>query len=187
MNKQERNIVIGGVLITALAAGGFSLSQGSTVSADDNYKTPTNQVIETETVETKIATEEDVSKTEEVKNEEEIETSNKEVKEIVNEEEKEDIKTDYDTYSFNKEYEKGDIVIYSGKEYKAKWWNKGTNPSDCVDWEEVVSKNSDGSINYAKGKHYLAGDVVVYEGVKYKANHWTKSTPGIDSSWSMVN
>ena len=51
MNNQEKKIIIGGVMITALVSAGFSMSQGNIAAADDDYKSPPQIIKEKEEVE----------------------------------------------------------------------------------------------------------------------------------------
>ena len=91
-----------------------------------------------------------------------------------------------DTYDASKIYLIGDVVIYNGKKYKAKWWNQGEAPDKSAAWELIVEANEDGSVNYVQGKAYNGGDIVKYNNKNYKAKWWTNSIPGSDSSWQLI-
>ena len=91
-----------------------------------------------------------------------------------------------DTYDASKIYLTGDVVIYNGKKYKAKWWNQGEAPDKSAAWELIVEANEDGSVNYVQGKAYNGGDIVKYNNKNYKAKWWTNSIPGSDSSWQLI-
>lgn len=160
MDKLEKSVVIGGLVVASMVAGGFSLSQGSLADSDDSYQSPPEEIV--------------MSEQENTSNEIEIQDENT-AEIVIN-----------DTYDINREYNKDDIIVYNGQEYKAKWYTKGEDPEQYVDWEEVVALNEDGSENYARGKHYLSGDIVVYEGNKYEAKWWTESVPGSNDSWMIT-
>ncbi|MGL4773078.1 MAG: immunoglobulin-like domain-containing protein [Clostridium sp.] len=91
-----------------------------------------------------------------------------------------------DTYDPNKVYGTGDVVIYKGVKYRAKWWIQGGEPGVNPAWEIVVTQNPDGSVDYIKGSSYEGGALVRYNGKTYKANWWTSAVPGSDSSWTLV-
>lgn len=46
-----------------------------------------------------------------------------------------------DTYDSNKIYLKGDVVIFKGQKYIAKWWVQGEDPDKSQAWEKVVTQN----------------------------------------------
>lgn len=199
MNRGEKKIVIGGVVVTALVTGGFTLSQGPLGPVDDSYQSPLEQVVMSEQSEIVNTSSETVKEDNQVEQLEEIQ---QDIKEETTQDEKENIEEDNldkeenlvqeeiskaSTYDINKAYKKGEVVTYNGIDYKAKWWTKGESPDNYVDWEEVAVINEDGSENYAKGKHYVKGSIVVYEGNKYQAKWWTESTPGSNDSWIYIN
>jgi len=200
MNREEKNIVIGGIVVSVLATSGFTLSQGQIGHADDNYNNNSEDIIiayndqfdvqelqlkeygvvqETSKEIVQDATQDIVS---DYKQQYIIEENIKEEIKIV-----EEVIENNDTYNVNKAYKKGEVVSYNGIEYKAKWWTKGSYPNNHKDWEEVTTVYEDGSEDYANGKHYIKGNVVVYEGAKYEAKWWTESTPGSDNSWKIIN
>ena len=45
MNREEKNIVIGGIVVSVLATSGFTLSQGPIGDADDNYNSNSEDII----------------------------------------------------------------------------------------------------------------------------------------------
>lgn len=92
-----------------------------------------------------------------------------------------------DTFDPTKIYNTGDIVIYKGVKYKAKYWTQGETPDTSPAWERVIDLNPDGSKPYIPGMSYSTGDIVSYEGNLYKANWWTNTVPGSDSSWTLIN
>ncbi|MGL4912701.1 MAG: glycosyl hydrolase family 18 protein, partial [Romboutsia sp.] len=94
--------------------------------------------------------------------------------------------TEVDTYDQNKTYYGGEIVIYKGQEYKAKWWVQGEAPDTSQAWEKIVSANEDGSISYEPGMVFVGGEIVRYEGKTYKAKWWTNTAPGSDGSWELI-
>lgn len=91
-----------------------------------------------------------------------------------------------DTYDPNQVYYGGEVVIYKGEEYKAKWWVQGEAPDSSQAWEKIVKPNEDGSVNYEPGMIFNGGETVKYEGKTYKAKWWTNTVPGSDSSWELV-
>ncbi|MGL5978855.1 MAG: glycosyl hydrolase family 18 protein [Erysipelotrichaceae bacterium] len=90
-----------------------------------------------------------------------------------------------DTFDPTKVYYGGEIVIYQGNEYKAKWWTQGGTPDTSDAWEKIVVPNPDGSLDWYQGMVCVGGDVVSYNGQQYVAKWWTTSTPGSDDSWSL--
>ncbi|MGL5346263.1 MAG: glycosyl hydrolase family 18 protein [Peptostreptococcaceae bacterium] len=91
-----------------------------------------------------------------------------------------------DTYDPTKIYYGGEVVIYKGEKYTAKWWVQGENPDKSQAWEKEVTPNEDGSINYEAGMVFTGGETVKYQGKLYKAKWWTNTVPGSDSSWEMI-
>lgn len=91
-----------------------------------------------------------------------------------------------DTYDPNKIYEEGDVVIFKGEKYVAKWWVKGEDPDKSKSWEKVINNNEDGSIDYYEGLICQGGELVRYEGHTYKAKWWTNTIPGSDNTWELV-
>lgn len=91
-----------------------------------------------------------------------------------------------DTYDPNKIYYGGEVVIFKGNEYKAKWWVKGEDPDKSQAWEKIVKPNEDGSINYEPGMIFTGGEIVKYQGNTYQAKWWTNTVPGSDSSWELI-
>ena len=192
MNREEKNIVIGGIVVSVLVTSGFTLSQGPIGYEEDDYNNNSEDII--------IAYNDQFDVQElQLKEYGVVQESTQEIVQdyteqyIIEEDIKEEITIDEeviendDTYNVNKAYKKGEIITYNGIEYKAKWWTKGDYPNNHKDWEEVTTVYEDGSEDYAKGKHYTKGNVVVYDGAKYEAKWWTESTPGSDSSWKIIN
>ncbi|MGL4773910.1 MAG: glycosyl hydrolase family 18 protein [Clostridium sp.] len=91
-----------------------------------------------------------------------------------------------DTYDPTKIYYGGEIVIYKGEEYKAKWWTQGEAPDKSQAWEKIVKPNEDGTVDWYEGMVSVGGDRVVYNGKVYEAKWWTTSTPGSDDSWKII-
>ncbi|GAA0714621.1 glycosyl hydrolase family 18 protein [Paraclostridium ghonii] len=91
-----------------------------------------------------------------------------------------------DTYDPNKIYVEGDVVIFKGEKYVAKWWVKGEDPDESKSWEKVINNNEDGSIDYYEGLICQGGELVRYEGHTYKAKWWTNTIPGSDNTWELV-
>ncbi|WP_297439306.1 carbohydrate-binding protein, partial [uncultured Clostridium sp.] len=88
-----------------------------------------------------------------------------------------------DNFDINKVYNTGDVVIYKGQKYKAKWWTQGAYPDKTDAFEIMVEVNPDGSTPYVPGKTYNGGDKVSYNGKVYVAAWWTNTVPGSDNSW----
>ncbi|MGL4913304.1 MAG: immunoglobulin-like domain-containing protein, partial [Romboutsia sp.] len=93
---------------------------------------------------------------------------------------------DGDTYDPNTIYYGGEIVIYKGQEYKAKWWTQGDAPDQSQAWEKIVKPNEDGSMDWYEGMVCVGGDVVTYNGKSYEAKWWTNTAPGSDDSWKLI-
>ncbi|MEW9094682.1 MAG: immunoglobulin-like domain-containing protein [Clostridiaceae bacterium] len=91
-----------------------------------------------------------------------------------------------DTYDPSKIYLEGDIVIYKGEKYTARWWTQGQTPDKFEVWEKEIILNEDGTIDYYEGIVCKGGELVVYEGRVYKAKWWTNTKPGSDSSWELI-
>ncbi|MGL5152230.1 MAG: glycosyl hydrolase family 18 protein [Clostridium sp.] len=91
-----------------------------------------------------------------------------------------------DTYDPTTIYYGGEIVIYNGEEYKAKWWTQGEAPDKSQAWEKIVKPNEDGNLEWYEGMVSTEGTRVVYNGKVYEAKWWTTSTPGSDDSWKLV-
>lgn len=91
-----------------------------------------------------------------------------------------------EAWDATKIYLGGEKVSYKGNTYVAKWWTQNNAPDQSAAWEQVVEKNSDGSVPYQAGKAYNGGDIVKYNGMNYQAQWWTLSTPGSDSTWKMI-
>ena len=85
--------------------------------------------------------------------------------------------------SANTIYNTGDVVLYNGKEYKARWWTKGDNPATSSVWEEVIP--DDGTVRaWRADLVYNTGDLVSHDGMQYEAQWWTQGqAPGSSSVW----
>ncbi|RXE88807.1 lytic polysaccharide monooxygenase [Pseudoalteromonas sp. A757] len=87
-----------------------------------------------------------------------------------------------DTWRADQVYTAGDIAVYQGKSYRAKWWVKGQKPDQSDAWE-LVDK-SDASNTWNANKAYTGGDRVSYQGVEYQARWWTRGEqPDTTSVW----
>ncbi len=93
-----------------------------------------------------------------------------------------------DPYDPNQVYTAGDIVIYNGILYRAKWWTQGgATPDVNQAWERVV-QDDEPLGEYNPATVYVAGDKVTYGGQVYQAKWWTQGdTPGSSSVWELVN
>jgi chitodextrinase len=87
-------------------------------------------------------------------------------------------------YSSGATYVGGDKVVFEGKEYRAKWWTRGDNPSYGGVWNLVRPCNTDGSsvTNQVCGgisawsptATYSGGALVHHKNVIYKAKWWSR-------------
>ncbi len=90
-----------------------------------------------------------------------------------------------DTFQIGETYQKGDIVIYSGKEYIATKNTKGAFfPNETSVWKKYVPAEQ-----WNPNKIYLKDDYVIYDQLVYKAKWWTKGNIPASSSvvWSLVS
>ncbi len=110
-------------------------------------------------------------------------------------------------------YVGGELVIYEGITYKAKWWTQGDIPGtqEWGPWEAVDGSSGNGSSTdtgsgsgtddnasgtdgdngtWDASKIYVGGEIVVYGGKKYKAQWWTQGdVPGTEEwgPWKEVD
>lgn len=78
-------------------------------------------------------------------------------------------------------YTAGDLVIYNGIQYRAKWWVRGERPDTSQAWEKVDKTQTQ---DWVANKAYSGGDQVVYKGKTYEAKWWnTNSNPETSSVW----
>lgn len=85
------------------------------------------------------------------------------------------------TWSESTTYIGGEIVIYNGLEYKAKWWTKGDTPGKSDVWELLTK---DVITEWSSDLAYNADDIVTFDGKKYKAKWWTKGDkPSSSNVW----
>lgn len=88
------------------------------------------------------------------------------------------------TWNKDSVYLQGDIVVFDGVEYTAKWWTQGDLPGSADVWELV---NKDITVNWTATKAYSGGDKVVYEGQTFQAKWWTQGdVPTEASVWELV-
>ncbi|MGL4522684.1 MAG: carbohydrate-binding protein, partial [Bacilli bacterium] len=92
-----------------------------------------------------------------------------------------------DTWVDSKAYTAGEIVVYNGQQYKARWWIKGERPDASPAWE-LLSPNTGTAQAWISTKAYVKGDRVLYGGLTYEAKWWTSGEiPGKTASWMQVN
>lgn len=96
-----------------------------------------------------------------------------------------------DTYVSGKAYHRGDIVVFNGKTYRAKWWTRGENPETSQVWELVDDGNQTAApAAWSPFKIYTAGMQVTYKGRVYEAKWWTIGlAPGKGwwSAWKQIS
>lgn len=86
-----------------------------------------------------------------------------------------------DTWRSDQVYTAGDLVIYNGIQYRAKWWVRGERPDTSQAWEKVDKTQTE---EWGANKAYSGGDRVVYKGKTYEAKWWnTNSNPETSSVW----
>jgi len=86
-----------------------------------------------------------------------------------------------DTWRSDQIYTAGDLVIYNGIQYRAKWWVRGERPDTSQAWEKVDKTQTE---EWRTIKAYSGGDRVVYKGKTYEAKWWnTNSNPETSSVW----
>lgn len=86
-----------------------------------------------------------------------------------------------DTWRSDQIYTAGDLVIYNGIQYRAKWWVRGERPDTSQAWEKVDKTQTQ---DWVANKAYSGGDQVVYKGKTYEAKWWnTNSNPETSSVW----
>ncbi|WP_129543246.1 carbohydrate-binding protein [Serratia sp. 1D1416] len=91
-----------------------------------------------------------------------------------------DVKT---SWKNDKIYVAGDVVIFQGKQYKAKWWTQNNEPGKSDVWESL-NKETGGDWN--ANNVYTGGDEVAYQGKHWIAKWWTKGDkPGTSDVWAM--
>ncbi|WP_257326758.1 glycosyl hydrolase family 18 protein [Pseudoalteromonas rhizosphaerae] len=93
-----------------------------------------------------------------------------------------------DTWDVSKVYVGGDIVVYNGITYKAKWWTQGNRPDLGGVWEATTPPVDDtGSVVWQSAAVYNSGDEVMHQGNKYQAKWWTQGNePGVAGVWKLL-
>lgn len=80
-------------------------------------------------------------------------------------------------------YTSGDLVVFQGNEYEAKWWTQGNQPDNSDAWKLLSSITP----VWNASKSYFGGDRVLYEGVTYQAKWWTQgNVPSQLGVWQIV-
>lgn len=92
-----------------------------------------------------------------------------------------------DNYDSNKAYVAGDIVIFNGVEYKAKWYVQGEDPDSSQAWTKNNKDDKDDIRSYKPGMVFVAGQKALYNGKTYEAKWWTNTVPGSDDSWKLIS
>jgi chitinase len=88
------------------------------------------------------------------------------------------------TWDANTVYVGGDLVWYEGKQYKARWWTRGENPSTSSVWQEVAAPN-DGRVDsndWSASKAYTGGSTVTFNGEQFQARWWTQGEEPLQNS-----
>ena len=85
-------------------------------------------------------------------------------------------------FSLQTTYLGGETISFNGLVYRAKWWTRGTMPSESQAFDLI----SDVLLNYDRSRVYEAGDRALYDDGVYEAEWWTRgSAPGTDP-WRYV-
>ncbi|MCF7353886.1 lytic polysaccharide monooxygenase [Vibrio sp. CK2-1] len=80
-------------------------------------------------------------------------------------------------------YNSGDVVLYNGVSYTAKWWTQGDQPDTSSAWQAAASDNAE----WQADKVYTSGDTVNYHGASYKAQWWTQGDePTSGGPWAQI-
>jgi hypothetical protein len=85
-----------------------------------------------------------------------------------------------DTWEDGQIYVGGEIVLYQGQKWRAKWWTLSA-PGTDDSWELMSDSNE-----YIPGRAYVGGETVVYQGQTWRAKWWTTAVPGSDNTWELV-
>ncbi|TQF67612.1 lytic polysaccharide monooxygenase [Pseudoalteromonas luteoviolacea] len=92
-----------------------------------------------------------------------------------------------DTWEPSKVYTAGDIVVYQGKSYRAKWWVRGQTPTSSNAWELVQNGDDTDASAWQANKAYRGGDIVTFNGTQYQARWWTRNQqPDQHSVWKKL-
>ncbi|WP_206856569.1 M60 family metallopeptidase [Candidatus Enterococcus mangumiae] len=88
-----------------------------------------------------------------------------------------------DTWRIDQVYTTGDLVIYNGIQYRAKWWIKGERPDTSQAWEKTDKTQIE---EWSASKAYSGGDRVTYKGKTYQAKWWnTNANPETSDVWAL--
>ena len=89
-------------------------------------------------------------------------------------------------WSSTKAYSAGDKVVFEGKIYEAKWWNKNQKPNNSNAWK--LATPTDGGVPvWSVQNDYAGGTVVTHNAILYKAKWWTKGEePGVSAVWQKL-
>ncbi|WP_206856567.1 M60 family metallopeptidase [Candidatus Enterococcus mangumiae] len=86
-----------------------------------------------------------------------------------------------DTWRIDQVYTTGNLVIYNGIQYRAKWWIKGERPDISQAWEKTDKTQIE---EWVASKAYSGGDRVSYKGKTYEAKWWnTNANPETSDVW----
>ena len=78
-------------------------------------------------------------------------------------------------WSASTTYDKGDVVMYDGSEWRALWWTKGQKPGDPWGaWEQIVTE-PDGVAVWTPSRVFNAGDTVTFDGRTWEALYYTRN------------
>jgi len=89
-------------------------------------------------------------------------------------------------WSSTKAYSAGDKVLFEGKVYEAKWWNKNEKPNNSNAWK--LAAPTDGGVAVWNAQNdYAGGTIVSHNTIQYKAKWWTKGEePGVNPVWKKL-
>ncbi|PAJ75528.1 hypothetical protein CJF42_04200 [Pseudoalteromonas sp. NBT06-2] len=89
-------------------------------------------------------------------------------------------------WSSTKAYSAGDKVLFEGKVYEAKWWNKNEKPNNSNAWK--LAAPTDGGVAVWNAQNdYAGGTIVSHNTIQYKAKWWTQGEePGVNPVWKKL-
>lgn len=89
-------------------------------------------------------------------------------------------------FDINAVYVAGDVVMFNGVLFRARWWVTGVYPDQSEAWERLAAGGDNEIAEFVEGRAYTQGERVMFQGNIYEANWWTTSIPGTDGSWRRV-
>jgi chitinase len=89
-------------------------------------------------------------------------------------------------FDINAVYVAGDIVVFNGAMFRARWWITGEYPHQSEAWERLASDGDPTIPDWVSGRAYTQGERVMFQGNVYEARWWTTATPGTCESRTRV-